>query len=309
MPACPLGAARHTRPVIVLGVVVSADLRTCWRHWLAPDVQPFFVDSLRPWPKSVVRKTSLSPELGHTYKAWRIDRSLKTLWLDEAAFLGMSRSQRATLVRAQVGHGRGAVPSVRRWSDVLDPATLRSQADGHRFVWWPSLVASNPHEILTRVAAAAPDGGEADALPSRHREVQRATWDRCAATLPGAKRLAGSFPPSSGPNCFGTAMAAAGVAGAEHECMFQAPFLAWLDSASRPGGRDGDAGTVLVWHDSKGEPVHAAVTIGDGWVLEKASGEWWTPHAVRTVGDVVRASRARGQHLVRHRIAPEDTVC
>jgi hypothetical protein len=206
------------------------------------------------------------------------------------------------LVRAQVDHRRGAVPSVRRWSDLVDPATLRSQADGRRFVWWPSLVASNPHEILSRVACAAPDGGERDALPSRHAEVARATWNRCAAALPKARRVAGSFPASSGPNCFGTVMAAAGVAETPHKWTLQAQFLAWLDAACRPGGRDDDAGTVLLWRDSKGAPVHAVVTVGDGWVLEKASQEWWTPRAIRPVGDVIRTSRARGQRLERHRI-------
>ena len=290
--------------MIVLGVTVSADLYNGWRRWLAPDAQPFFVDSIRHWPKSTVGPSSLSAELRDTYRAWRVDRSLKTMWLDEATFLDMSRSQRATLVRAQVDHGRGAVPSVRRWSDVVDPATLRAQADGRRFVWWPSLVASNPQAILSRVVLASPDGGAVDALPSRHRDVARATWDRCAAALPEAKRVAGSFPPASGPNCFGTVMAAAGVVGAGSDKMLQAPFLAWLDASCRPGGRDDDPGTVLVWRDRNRAPVHAAVTIGDGWALEKASGEWWTPRAVRNVADVIRASRARGQRLERHRLCP-----
>ncbi|MGH9086099.1 MAG: hypothetical protein ACRDYW_11650 [Acidimicrobiales bacterium] len=286
----------------VLGVAVSDDLHHRWRRWLAPEVQPFFVDSLGPWPRSLRRARSLDPELRDTYKAWRIDRSLEILWLDESTFLGMSRSQRTALVRAQVAHRRGAVPSVRRWSDVLDPETTRSQADGRRFVWWPSLVARDPHAVLPRVVTASLDGEANEALPSRHREVARTTWDGCASVLPEARRIAGSFAPSSGPNCFGTVMAAAGAIGAAHEWMLQAPFLAWLDAGCRPGGRDCDPGTVLLWRDSEGAPVHAAVTIGDGWALEKASQEWWTPRAVRVVGDVVRATRARGQHLERHRI-------
>lgn len=286
----------------MLGVEVSAELQGRWRQWLAPDVQPFFVESFRPWPKSAASEPSLSPELRDTYRAWGIDRSLKALWLDETMFLGMSREQRATLVRAQIRHRRGAVPSVRRWSDVLDPATLRSQADGRRFVWWPSLVASNPHVVLSRVVGAAPEGREVDALPSRHRDVARTTWKRCARVLPNARRLAGSFPPSSGPNCFATVTGAAGAAGAAHERMLQGPFLAWLDATCRPGGRDDEAGTVLVWRNGKGEPVHAAVTIGDGWALEKASSEWWTPSAVRNVRDVIRTARSRGQRVERHRI-------
>jgi hypothetical protein len=287
----------------VLGVAVSDELHRRWRQWLAPDVQPFFVVSLRPWPRSLRCARSLDPELDDTYSTWRVDRSLETRWLDEATFLEMPPSRRAMLVRTQVDHRRGAVPAVRRWGDVLDRTALRSQADGHRFVWWPSLVASNPHEVLSRVVDASPDGSAPQALPSRHREVAGATWERCAALVPEARRMAGSFPTSSGANCFGTVMAAAGVVGVEHDMVLRGPFLAWLDATCRPGGRDDEPGTVLLWRDSEGAPVHAAVTIGDGWVLEKASGEWWTPRAVRAVGDVVRATRARGQHLERHHIA------
>ena len=286
----------------MLGIEVDAALREDWCRWLAPDVQPFYVQSARPWTRLRSPTGTLTPELQHTYKAWRIDRSLELVWLDEATFSGLPRSERTALVRMQLKHGRGAVPSVHRWSDVLDPGTLRSQADGRRFVFWPSLAASNPGAVVSRVVRAAPDGEAPASLPSCHREVAPAVWNRCDAVLPDARRIAGSFPPSSGPNCFATVMAAAGVEGAEHECVLQAPFLAWLASACRPGGRDDDPGIVLVWRDADGEPVHAAVTIGEGWVLEKASAEWWTPRAVRRSRDVIRAARARGQRLERHRI-------
>jgi hypothetical protein len=284
----------------VLGIDVSADVLTRWAEWLAPAVQPFFVESRRGWPKSAAG--ALSPELGDTYRTWRVDTSLERVWLDEETFSALSRSQRSSLVRAQVEHGRGAVPSVRRWSDVVVPAVLRAQADGHRFVWWLSIVARNPLGVLSRVIDAAPDGGAPVGFPSRHREVSDATWRRCASVLPGARRIAGSFPPSSGPNCFTTVLSGAGVPGIEHEGVLQAPFLAWLDAACRPGGRDDDPGTVLVWRDRDGAPVHGAVTIGNGWALEKASREWWTPRAIRHVSDVVRSARARGQRLERHTI-------
>jgi hypothetical protein len=51
------------------------------------------------------------------------------------------------------------------------------------------------------------DGGPA----SRHAELPDAVW---AATLPAARALAGTYPHGSGPNCFGTVMAATGMAGA-----------------------------------------------------------------------------------------------
>ena len=260
------------------------------------------MDSLRRWPRGAAPATGLGAELGHTYRAWRVDRSLKTLWLDEARFFDLPRPRRASLVRSQVEHGRGGVPTVRRWSDVLDPAVLRAQADGHRFVWWPSVVALNPRDVLARVASNAPDGAADSAPPSRHAEVAPATWKRCVAKLPAARALAGSFPRGSGPNCFGTVMAAAGIEGAGDECVVESPFLSWMEATCGRGGADDEPGTVLLWRDAAGLPVHAAVTIGDGWAVEKASAEWWTPRAVRTVGEVIRTSRLKGQHLERHRI-------
>lgn len=296
-------AAHQTRHVKVLDIPVSAELLSSWQRWLAPEVQPFFVDSLRGWPKSMRRERSLSSELRDTYQAWRIDRSLEILWLDEACFHDMSRAQRMALLRAQVDNRRGAVPSVRRWSDVLDPEGLRARADGHRFLWWPSLVAASPGDILSRVVRAGPNGDQLEAPASRHREVARATWHRCAEVLPNARRLGGSFPAASGPNCFGTVLAAAGVE-ADSAWIDQPPFDAWLDGRCRSGGADDEPGTVLVWRDRSGKPVHAAVTIGDGWALEKGSQDWWTPRAVRAVGEVIRTSRTRGQRLERHHIAP-----
>ena len=290
----------------VLGVDIGAELQERWASWLAPEVQPFFVESLRPWP-SRVHRGALTPELENTYATWRIDRSLETLWLDEGTFFEMPKAQRAALVREQVHNRRGAVPSVRRWADLLDPAQLRRQADGHRFVFWPSLVASNADGVLALVIEASPDGAQAAGFPSRHAEVARSTWAGCADALPNVRRMGGTFAPWTGPNCFGTVMAAAGATEDTPDQMLQEPFDGWLHRACRPGGRDEDPGTVVVWRDRSGAPFHAAVTIGDGWVFEKASGEWWTPRAVRAVRDVIRASRSPGLHLERHRIAGGST--
>ena len=290
--------------LLVSDIAVSPELLDRWRTWLAPDVQPFFVASRRPWPEGVVDGSELSTELGHTYRTWRVDRSLEVLWLDEATFLDLDRARRTALVRAQVGHGRGAVPSVRRWSDLVDEVALRSQADGRRFVWWPSMLASDAGatEILSRVVHASPDGSAPDPPVSRHADVGGETWSRASATVPEGSKLAGSFPDGSGPNCFATVMGAAGVDGVQRECVLRAPFEEWLNTACRRGGRDDVPGTVFVWRNADGLPVHAAVTIGDGWALEKGSAEWWTPCAVRTVTDVIRAGRSPGQRLERHRI-------
>lgn len=141
-----------------------------------------------------------------------------------------------------------------------------------------------------------------DMLTSRHREVSEATWDRARDVLPRARDLAGTFAGQSGPNCFGTVMAAAGVPGAEDVWLLREPFEEWLSSATRPGGFDTDPGTVLVWRDAEGVALHSAVTLGDGLALHKPSQGWMTPRKVLSVRDVMARARMRGARLSRRSV-------
>lgn len=87
--------------MIVLGVEVDGDLLARWERWLAPEVQPFFVEALEDWPEGVTSPGPLPLELVDTFKVYRVDRPLKVLWLDEPAFLRMARPERAALVRSR----------------------------------------------------------------------------------------------------------------------------------------------------------------------------------------------------------------
>ncbi|HVT75631.1 MAG TPA: hypothetical protein VHD87_01275 [Acidimicrobiales bacterium] len=247
--------------------------------WLAPRRQPFFVSAGG-------EEAKLSPELRDTYRAWRL-RDLRVYWLTEKQFFALPRAERAALVREQVRLGRGAVPTVRAWSDVLDPDTLRAQADGHRFVWWPSLVNNG---VLTRVI----ENGNAR---SRHAEVR--AWPDI---VPNARTLADTFGGRSGPNCFGAVMGAAGVAHAAERWMQREPFERWLRTKCARGGRDDEPGTVLVWRNHAGDAEHAAITLGDGWAFEKPSQEWWTKRVVLSVDDLKLGNRVRGWRLERRRL-------
>jgi hypothetical protein len=280
--------------VAILGIEVSPDLVEAWAGWLAPDPQPFLVGPDDVWRDCEGQGGLITPELRDTFRLWGVAAGSRTIWLSEDQFHALPKARRAALVREQVTRRRGAVPSVRGWMDLLDPSELRGQADGHRFVWWRSLVATNPVAILHRSVSTA-------RLPSRHAEVADSTWRRCESVLPGARQLAGTFPTGSNENCFGTVMAAAG---ADTTDVYDSkePFVGWLSTACRKGGDTGQPGTVLVWRDRDGEPVHAAVSMGEGWGLEKPSQEWHSPSAVATVGDIVRTTRLAGQRLERHRI-------
>ncbi|HEY3560462.1 MAG TPA: hypothetical protein VGL05_23515 [Kribbella sp.] len=274
----------------VLGVPVSPDLLERWVDWLAPDEQPFFVTrkQARTW-KLEADEREPSREDRDTYWIYAIDRkAARTVCLSEAAYGELPKPTRAALVRAQVNHGRGSVPTVRRWVGEIGPE-VRQQADGHRFVWWKSLI-KRPREVLPQIVMSGMG-------PSRHQEVR--AWPK---QFPRVRELAGTFADGSGPNCFGTVMAASGVEGAEQVWMVREPFEEWLAGHTEPGGTDDVPGTVFVWRDSAALVQHAALTIGDGWMLHKPSQSWMSPRKVRTVAEVKRATRTAGWRLERHRV-------
>jgi hypothetical protein len=275
----------------VLGIDVSPGLLDRWIDWLAPDEQPFFLTRKQAAMWSLpVDDREPTKEQRDTYRTYGVDsKAARISWLTEATYQELPKATRAELVRAQVRHDRAAVPTVRRWSGVLG-LEIRRQADGHRFVWWKSLL----HEA----DAVLPWIVSEDLGPSRHAEVRH--WP---GSLPRARELAGTFPAGSGPNCFGTVMAACGVDGAEDEWMQREPFEEWLAANTTAGGRDDVPGTVFVWRDAGFAVQHAAITIGDGWMLHKPSQSWMTPRKVRTVSEVKRSTRTAGWRLQRRKVS------
>lgn len=255
----------------VLGIDVADDLLRRWDAWFAPAEQPFQVASLPAGLRTLVPDgpaPRLSPEHRDTFLVYSPGWRL----LDEPTLTALPTPVRRALARSR-------------------PSELRP-------VTWPSTLVAERRRRLVRYV-------EIGVRPSRHSDVTTATWSRCADVLPGARRLAGTFPEGSGPNCFGTVMAAAGVAGAEHEWMHQPPFEAWLAEASRPvrgTAQDGEPGVVLVWRDATGLAQHAAVTLGDGWALSKPSQAWCSPRTVWSVREAIMAARQPGLRLERHRL-------
>lgn len=269
---------------MVLGIPVSATLLDRWVGWFAPERQPFLVSV----DTTLGSEQTCSPELRDTYSLYGTPADVRLAWLDEDQFMGLPKTVRAELVRDQVHRKRSVVPAVRGWMSSVPE--VRHQADGHRFVWWPRFVQERAiFEFVTN-----------DLSSSQHREVRAPTWRAAESLLPRARELAGTFPEASGPNCFGTAMAVAGVEGAEHQWMMREPFEDWL-AAARPGGTDGDIGTVLVWRSEDG-PDHAAVTLGDGWALHKPSQGWMSPVKVLPVDELKRRCRVPGWRLSRYRL-------
>jgi hypothetical protein len=184
------------------------------------------------------------------------------------------------------GTGDHAVVWLTRSAARRLPAGVRAEQPApHR---WPTADAARDVDRVVRFV-------EEGRRPSRHEEVT--TWN-----LPATRTLAGTFPGRSGPNCFGTVMAASGVTGAEREWMQREPFESWLQGQTRPGGVDADPGTVLVWRNPAGVVDHAAITLGEGWALHKPSQGWMSPTKVLAVADAKLSARSPGRHLERHRL-------
>ena len=277
----------------ILGIDVPPELARRWIGWFSPPEQPFLVDDELA---DLVGGDEREPtdEVRDTFCLYGPPEGLRHVWLDEQGFLALPRTLRSRLVRAQRTHGRELVPSVRAWEPVVGER-VRHQADGHRFVWWRSLLAGIEEQVLT-------DHVEDGRRPSRHDEVADHTWAVAESVLPGARSIAGTFAATSGPNCFGAVMAAAGVEGADTVWMLREPFEDWLSTATRPGGRDEVAGTVLVWRSPDGLVQHAATTLGDGWALHKPSQGWMSPTKVLTVADCKASSRSTGRRVERHTV-------
>lgn len=176
----------------VLGIEVSPALLAHWVDWLAPEVQPFYVTrhQAKDWDL-VTDDREPTREQRDTYRVYRLDSSATHVaWLDEATYAALPKPTRAALVRAQVRHNRGAVPTVRRWHAILGPE-VRRQADGHRFVWWKSLLEDRAEQVLPHVVSE-------DIGPSRHAEVRE--WP---STLPASGSSPGHTQRAAGPTASG----------------------------------------------------------------------------------------------------------
>lgn len=242
-----------------LGIDVPDELVRQWPGWFAPDRQPFPADRLDE-PLAVGRREfDPTAEVRDTFCVYSGD----WVWLDEAEFSGLSPRVRRALL-----DGREATGLLSASPRVCAARRLRPQ---------PTTVARVAAPRGCRTGRRLRRGGPG---PEPASAGEWLDLGRMRRGLPAAAELAGTFPPVSGPDCFGTVMAAAGVQGAATGGMVQAPFEDWLAGAATSvtgTGQDHHPGTVLVRRDRDGLQVRAAVTLGDGYVLSKPSQSWYGP--------------------------------
>ncbi len=247
----------------MLGIDVDVQLVERWRAWLMPRQQPFRVPRCLADQRGWTDgRARLTLDVRDAFELYDVRETDAIVWLDRRRAAALPREVRA------------GQPTPHRWPT----------ADGGR-------------DLATAIRYV-----ERGRRTSRHSEVDRTQWAAVADLLPGARGHAGTFAPRSGPNCFATVMAAAGLAGAADEWMQVEPFETWLAGATRAGGDDRTPGTVFIWRDRNGRAAHAAVTLGGGWMLQKSSQGWMSPRQVLDVRQAEFSARFPGLRLHRRRI-------
>jgi hypothetical protein len=273
-----------------LGIDVPPDLLDRWRTWFAPHLQPFNTTHLGRDAAGLGRPAEPTLSLRDTFHVYGDGN---WTWLEEPEFTALDLGTKRALLRDRAATGRV--------SQLLDEdrAIAKTVAVDSRIVWWPdTLRRAGDQPLLDYVENGLP--------PSRHQEVTRATWSTGSHLLPLAGDLAGRLPASSGPNCFSAVLAAAG-AGPASDWTHREPFEQWLARRTHlvhGTHRDHLPGVVLTWRNHDGLAEHAAVTIGEGYALNKPSQGWFSPYLVWTVKETIAFSRYRGAVLSRYLITP-----
>lgn len=252
----------------VLGIPVSQERLARWLHHYCPGRQPFRTRDLPGAVVAALPRTRSLPVTAELRDTFFMYGGGPWAWLSEEEYADLPPDVRS------------ALGSERRRRIQPKPAPA-----------WPS---------DTMLEARLVRWIEAGTRPSLHALAQGHLQRASEGPLPGASELAGTFPDRSGPNCFATVMAAAGEP-VDQDWVQADQFQDWLDRSTRPAGPGDEnrAGQLLVWHQD-GEVAHAAVTLGGGWALQKASQSWSSPVVVWTVEEVVRSWLLRGARLVRH---------
>lgn len=256
----------------VLGIDVDDDLLALWRGWFCPPSQLFRAENLSQATLDAVEHVELNAiplEIRDTFDAY----AGAWVQLDEPTFRVLPAALREELLATRDAEGEHGMF---RW-----PSEMEAESDG-------ALI-----DFLY-------DG----VSPSRHADVDGSTWAECASLLPDARRLAGTFARSSGPNCFATVMVATGM-DVENEHMGHRGIEDFLASRTEPV-KDPDLaepGVVLLWRRQRDEPHHACVTLGDGWALNKPAQAWWAPRYVwsleTVLADADLATMSRSAHRLR----------
>lgn len=289
--------------------VPEATLAAWKQHW-APPAQPFFVSDalvqrLPSWPRFTreeFRRSCVPLSLHDTFTTYNVAETPWVIWLTYEAFCKLGHGERLELLTEQRGFGRAGVVHLDGVADQIDIARLTSLTTDSLFVWWPRLWnllhASEQSRVLRTFV-------ETDRLFCRRGEISSEHWQCIANGLPGARELAGSFLPESGGNCLATVMAAFGAPAIAECWVHPEPFERWLKQFSLSDSahilESPALGQILVWRDDNARVQHAAVSLGESFVLHKEAQGWYAPRQVSRLAETLTRWQEDGKVSVYER--------
>lgn len=292
-------------PLSILGCAVPAAQVDQWRDHLVSEAAPFFLPPGIDLPaetlilsRQALGYSGLSLTHRDSYATHAVsERAGFAALITPAEFDALPAETQRALLTAQVEFGRGQVYAWEQAAPLLDEArdlalsrtvTVRDR----RYVildtrLWRSLCAETQRRWLTAYLTAdnPPICQSSTLTPDQWARIDR----------PSIRRLAGTFPSASGPNCFSTVLAG----------LTRQPDTAhtiaenWLqqetffDGLARRGHTRSEADVssrqdaVLVWIDGAGVARHAALLLGGGLALNKHSQAWYSPWQILSVGDLL----------------------
>lgn len=241
------------------------------------------------------------------YAIYNVDSSAQWVsMLDSASLLALEPMVRAGLLRLQSRLGRGQIYPLHVYDDMTqgDPASRLAEPfifatdNGHMVslqyeVWHALRPETRVHWLISYV-------GQDDSV-CHSSKLPEEVWHTIGQVCgPMPRRLAGTFSPRSGPNCFSTTLAAANPDVTVGGCiadlwLHQGPFFRGLANLGfRSFGSVSDMGTVasrsvIVWSDAAGQAQHACFVAVEGWALNKDAQGWQAPRQLLPLSDVVDA--------------------
>ena len=282
---------------MIAGCPLEPETFAHWQRHFAPPAQPFFVSDalaqqLPAWPRFTRQefgRSGVPLSLQDTFTTYNVTAEASwVIWLTFEAFSKLSDAEKFSLLEEQRRLGRGGVVHLTEVAGLLETRKLEPGAVDGLFAWWPQLwkllSKTEKYNVLRAFV-------ETDRLHCERGELTADDWQRVSKCLLSAHALAGSFLPESGGNCFGTVIAAFGAPAVAAIWVHPEPFMRWLESfvaastltsSIMPG-----LGDVLVWVDDNARIQHAAVSLGNDFVLHKEAQSWFAPRQVMRFGDAL----------------------
>lgn len=302
----------------LLGCSVTDDLFEMWRRHLVSVYAPLYgtddTRSLLPTDTILFTRDELGADMPDfpleardSYGIYRVDRAAPWVaLLDTDCLRRLTSAVRTQLLREQWRLGRGQIydqPVVRevcsgypRAYAMVEEFAFETR-DGVKIALQYDVWRTLPREVQWRWLQwfVAQDREEC-LSPSLGEDIWAAMDERYRHTV---RRLAGTFAPASGPNCFSTTAAViAPTAKAADDIaalwLHQQPFYRYLDAL---GFRQTDflddidavsPGSVLVWIDEAGTAQHACFVPAPGLALNKDAQGWFAPRQLLPLHHVLQ---------------------